>query len=319
MRSNNTRLRLLLIQELLYKKTDEDHPATTVSIINYLETQGITVDRKTLGADIKILMERNPEIVIIKSSPNKYFWGDRTFEVPELKLLIDAVSSSRFITETQSKKLIKKIAGLASESQAENLKRHITATGRTKADNRKLYYMVDTITEAINLKRKITFSYTEYDENKTKILRNNGEIYTLSPYELYWNQDYYYVVGYSDKHENISAFRVDRLEKPMVTEEKAKRKPKDFKVRDYSDKIFQMFDGEDVVVELECENMLMKYVIDRFGIDVNTELKSDNTFIAKVNVMLSPTFYAWVFQFGGKMRIVAPDSAIDGYKVMLNL
>ena len=142
-------------------------------------------------------------------------------------------------------------------------------------------------------------------------------MYVLSPYVLYWNEDYYYVLGYSDKREKITAFRIDRMKTPKITEEKAELKPKDFDVSAYSNKVFQMFSGEETTVELECDTPLMKYVIDRFGIDVETEELSEEKFLAKVPVDLSPTFYGWVFQFGGGVRIIGPEEAVDGFENLL--
>lgn len=317
MASSITKKRLLLILELLHKSTDEEHPISTVEIVNFLEGKGISIDRKTLANDIKLLTDMDYDIVTIKSSPNKYFWGSRSFEIPELKMLIDAVSSSRFITKKKSKELIKKIAKLAGEAQYDQMERHIVATGRAKSDNKKLYYIVDTITDAINQKKKIQFKYTEYNADKEKVLRHDGEVYSLSPYVLYWNEDYYYVVGYYDKRDSIAAFRVDRLHNPKVVDENAVAKPKDFNVDDYANKIFKMFDGEDVMVELECDNSLMKYIVDHYGLGIETRKITEKTFIAKVPATLSPTFFGWVFQFDGKMWINSPEEAKEKYNRML--
>ena len=190
MNDNSTKKRLLLILELLYKRTDEDNPVSTVDITEYLQRKGITIDRKTLATDLKLLKDMDYDIVTIKSSPNKYFWGNRTFEIPELKMLIDAVSSSRFIPKKKSDELIKKLVSLASETQSTELDRHVIATGRAKADNKQIYYIVDTISDAINQGKKIQFKYTEYNGKKEKVFRHNGEVYTLSPSVLYWNEDY---------------------------------------------------------------------------------------------------------------------------------
>ena len=157
----------------------------------------------------------------------------------------------------------------------------------------------------------------EYNGRKEKILRNDGEVYILSPYVLYWNEDYYYVLGYSDKRERVTAFRIDRMKTPTIMDDDAVPKPKDFDVSAYSNKVFQMFSGEETTVELECDMALMKYVIDRFGLDVETEELSEETFLAKVPVDLSPTFYGWVFQFGGGMKIISPEVAIRQLKNMI--
>ena len=319
MNGSMTKKRLLLLLELLYKKSDEANPISTLEIMEFLAGYDIKIDRKTLKSDIALLLDMDYDIVTVKSSPNKYFWGDRTFEIPELKMLIDAVSSSRFITKKKSEELIQKIASLAGEAQHEHINRHIVATGRAKSDNKKIYYIVDTITDAINQKKKIQFKYTEYNADKEKVFRHDGEVYTLSPYVLYWNEDYYYVVGYYDKRDMVAAFRVDRLHNPKVMEEKAIPKPKDFNVDDYANKIFKMFDGEDVMVELECENSLMKYIVDHYGLDIETRRNTEETFIAKVPATLSPTFYSWVFQFAGQMKIISPDKAVEEYNRMKSL
>ena len=318
MDTSSTKKRLLLILELLYKNTDESHPVSTVDITSYLDEKGFQIDRKTLRSDLRLLISMGYDIVVVKSSPNKYFWGERTFEIPELKMLLDAVSSARFISEKKSKQLTKKIMSLAGMQQREQLKRHVRAIGKTKADNKGLYYIIDTITEAINRKKKISFQYMEYNGRKEKILRNDGEVYILSPYVLYWNEDYYYVLGYSDKRERVTAFRIDRMKTPTIMDDDAVPKPEDFDVSAYSNKVFQMFSGEETTVELECDTVLMKYVIDRFGIDVETEELSEDKFLAKVPVDLSPTFYGWVFQFGGRIRITGPEEAVEAYKEMLD-
>lgn len=318
MDTSSTKKRMLLILELLYKTTDESHPVSTVEITDYLADKGFLIDRKTLRSDLRLLISMGYDIVVVKSSPNKYFWGERTFEIPELKMLLDAVSSARFISETKSKQLTKKIMSLAGMQKREQLKRHVRAIGKTKADNKGLYYIIDTITEAINQKKKISFQYMEYNGRKEKILRNDGEVYILSPYVLYWNEDYYYVLGYSDKRERVTAFRIDRMKTPTIMDDDAVPKPENFDVSAYSNKVFQMFSGEETTVELECDTSLMKYVIDRFGIDVETEELSEDKFLAKVPVDLSPTFYGWVFQFGGGIRIMGPEEAVRAYKIMID-
>ena len=303
--------RLLVLLRLLYEETDEDHPLDTFQILSYLEEQGVPANRKTLKSDIDAFVDAGLDIVTVFSKPNRYFWGERSFELPELKLLIDAVSSSRFITQKKSNQLAAKLAGFASTGQRQELDRHIYATHRVKSSNEQIYYTVDTLSDAISDGRKIAFQYTEYDANKKKILRNDGEVYELSPYALFWNEDFYYVVGYSEKHGNVSAFRVDRLHRPRVLEEAAVPQPADFDLDDYSRRVFEMYEGEEVEVTLSCRNDLMKYLIDRFGEDIETRVIDKDHFVATVSVKLSPTFYGWVFQFGGAIRIVSPGRAVS--------
>lgn len=310
--------RLLTILEYLYKNTDEENPTNTTRLIDFLSEKEVEGDRKTIADDIEALVDMGYDIVSIKSSPNKYFWGQRAFEIPELKLLIDAVCSSRFITDKKSKELTKKITLLAGANQSLQLKRHIIATGRAKTENQNIYYLVDEITTAINEKKQISFQYSEYNVMKEKILRHDGEVYVISPYMLYWNEDYYYVVGYSEKRSKVVSFRVDRMVDTKMISADAVFQPADFNPNDYADRIFCMFNSsEQEVVELECQNELMKYIIDRYGLEVKTSVKTENTFAAWIPVNLSPVFYSWVFQFGGKVKIISPKIAVNEYRKML--
>ena len=174
------------------------------------------------------------------------------------------------------------------------------------------------IWHAIQDKVKISFKIREYDGNKKKVLRNGGEVYVISPYAMYWNEDFYYVVGWSDKHDNISAFRVDRMAEVTPLKEKADKKPNGFNVSVYAHKVFEMYDGEEVRVKLECRNKLMKYVVDRFGESVETEPSNGETFICYAYVCLSPTFYGWVFGFRGDIRILEPEKATEDILNMAN-
>lgn len=305
--------RLLLVQKLLYETTDQQHPLTTFEILDFLDENGIVTNRKTFKGDIDLMVECGMDIVTIQSKPNRYFWGERRFEQAELKLLIDAVSSSRFITQRKSQIISKKIISLASKYEQKELKRNIYATNRIKSNNESLLYIIDTVNNAISSKKKIAFQYSDYTPQKKKVLRNDGEIYTLSPYALFWNEDFYYVVGYSEKHDNISSFRADRISGVKLLAEKAEKRLQDFSLERYSRQIFEMYDGETVTVKLECKNHLMKYVIDRFGEHVETEIATDETFYAYPEVALSPNFYSWLFKFAGEIKLLEPEKAKDEY------
>ena len=314
---NMIKSRMIVLAQMFYEYTDQEHPMTGQEILDYLKEHDVPANEKTLRGDIKLLQDLGLDIVKIVSRPNLFYWGERQFEMPELKLLVDAVSSSRFITKKKSNALGKKLAQLASENQRSELRRHIQATNRVKSENEQIYYSVNTINEAISRRRKIRFQYTEYDGNLKEVFRNDGEVYLLSPYALLWNEDYYYVVGWSDKHENVSVFRVDRMYHPEIMDEKAVKRPDDFNLDDYSMPIFDMFEGpERVAVKLEVKNELAKYIVDRFGNKLKTQQVSDDTFTVTVDVSLSPTFYAWVFQFEGKMRILSPKRAANKMKEM---
>lgn len=316
---NMVKSRMIVLAQMFYEHTDQDHPMTGQEILEYLKEHDVPANEKTLRGDIRLLQELGLDIVKIVSRPNLFYWGERQFEMPELKLLVDAVSSSRFITKKKSNALGKKLAQLASESQRKELRRHIQATNRVKSENEAIYYSVNTVNEAISRRKKIRFQYTEFGPDLKEVLRGNGEVYELSPYALLWNEDYYYVVGWSDKHENVSVFRVDRLYQPEILDEKAVKRPDGFNLDDYSMPIFDMFEGpERVTVTLEVRNDLAKYIVDRFGTKLETKQISDDRFTVEVEVSLSPTFYAWVFQFKGGIKILSPKGAVEDLKKMAN-
>ena len=303
--------RLIILAKMFYSQTDEDHTMTNLQILDYLKDHDVPANEKTLRSDIRLLKELGFDVVTIVSRPNRYYQGRREFTLPELKLLIDAVCSSRFITTKKSRDLGAKLAELASDNQKKELRRNVYATNRVKNSNESIYGMVDTINEAINSHRKINFRYREYTGDLNPVLRNDGEIYELSPYALFWNEDFYYVIGWSDKHKNVSAFRTDRVVDPVITDERAVKKPEGFDLDDYSRRIFEMYDGEPTEVKLEVKDELAKYLVDRFGTDLETVPAGDGYFQVTVEVSLSPTFYAWVFRFGGEIRILAPAKAVS--------
>ncbi len=304
-----SKARLLVLLKMFYELTDKDHTMTNVEIIGYLEKQNVQANLATLRDDIALLKKHGYDIRTIVSRPNRYYWGEREFELSELKLLVDAVASSRFITESKSKVLSRKLYQFSSKHQRRGIKRNIAAVKRVKTDNEEIYKIIDTVNDAINRKKKIAFQYTEYNAKAKKILRNSGEVYELSPYALFWNDDNYYVVGWSEKHNNVSVFRADRLYAVAVLPERAEKRPEGFSLEDYSKRIFEMYDGEPVAVRLKCRNDLMKYIVDRFGDDIEVKTADKDHVIVTVSVSLSPTFYGWVFQFEGGIKILSPRKA----------
>lgn len=311
--------RILYLLRILEQYTDEEHPLTTKQLIEMLnEKYGISTYRTTIAKDVAALQEFGVDIVVIHSTQCKYFIGNRQFELPELKLLIDAVESSKFITSKKSDALIKKIHMLTSNGQVKKLKRNNYVSGRIKPNNEQIYYIVDTINDAINERKQISFSYYEYTGLKEKVLRNKGEIYTISPYHLVWNDDYYYVVGYSEKREKIVTFRVDRIaSQPDILSADAVPVPEDFDIAEFTKQVFYMYDGEEVLVDLRCDNGLMKTMVDRFGEDITTISYDATSFRLTVEVSISPTFFGWVFGFCGKVQILAPKSAKKQYRQMI--
>ena len=270
--------RTLYVLKYLWKNTDEDHPATVSDILAALEAENIKVERHALMSDIEKLTEFGIDIVCVKSSPNKYFIGQRTFELPELKLLVDAVESSRFISAAQSGRLVGKLCGVASTHQATELNRHLYIDGRVKSDCRTLYYTVDLIHKAINDRKRIRFKYIEYTAEKKKVYKHNGSIYEFSPYAMLWHDDRYYVLGYSERHGKIVKFRVDRIAKAEATDIPSVKEPADFEPLSYLKNIIAMYDGRMERVRLKCEADMMKVIIDCFGADVYTESLENGVF-----------------------------------------
>ena len=312
----NKKGRLLALQQYMYQYTDENHPVTTQELIEEMGKLGYIANRKTIKDDIDILTKFDIDIVTNVSRGNSFFMGDRRFELPELKLLVDAVSSSRFISTGKSDVLIKKISSMASVYQQEQIEPRIYTADRIKTDNTQLYYVVDKLIEAVQEKKKVRFQYQEYDADKNKILRNDGEIYINSPYGCLWNDDYYYLIGFSDKRSKVVTFRIDRIIDLEVIDENAVSEPEGFTIADYVKTSIEMYDGEEQQVELLCDNELMKSVVDRFGDAIQTEKVSESKFKAIVTVAASRTFYAWAFRFAGQMQIVSPATMRTEYMEM---
>lgn len=316
MASADTKSRIINIYRLLLAETDAEHYMTVNQIIERLEKKGISAYRKTVIADIEQLIESGIDIKCIKSTQNRYYMNTGLFSIAELKLLVDAVEAAQFITEKKSEALIKKLSSLTSTHNSEKLCRTIVLAQRAKSDNEEIFENIDRCHEAINRGKQIKFLYFDYNEDKHRVLRNYGEEYALSPYCMTWEDAKYYVIGYSVKHKKIITFRVDRMNEVRITDDMCMPAPKGFNAADYVNKVFRMFDDKMVTVTLKCRNELMKAVIDRFGLDVQTEPKRNGYFYAKVEVSASRTFYGWVFQFNGGIDIVKPQRIRNEYMEM---
>ena len=306
--------RSLFILKFLTEQTDENHLATITNINEYLRQYDLDANRETLSDCIKELQEVGYGIFCVRSTQNQYYMRERRFNLAEIKLLVDAVQSSRFISEEQSLELVSKLADLISSHKRDILKRHLYIESRAKTDHSGIIEYVDKIHQAITENRKIKFKYFEYNANKEKVLRYDGYTYSLSPCVLVWNNDMYYVVGiYKDK-EGFAKFRIDRMCELEITDEQGSDLPTNLDMSDFFEKEFSMMNGETCEVELLCENKLMSSIVDKFGMDVKTEIVDNEHFKAIVDVNLSGNFYGWVFASKGKMQILAPDRARDEFQ-----
>ena len=320
MSENQSKQRMISLYKILSKKTNKDHYLTTNQIIEALDKEsGSGVNRNTLTADIKLLIENGYEIEAIHSTQNRYYYTGHPFDVPELKLLIDAVASSKFISAKKSKELISKICTLTNDYDAEKLHRNIYLSTQARSDNKSGYAIVDVINDAIDQKNKISFQYVDYNTKGQKFLRHDGETYIVSPYALIYDGDYYYMIGWCDNRGKVENFRLDRIDKtPEMISGEYVEQPEDFRISEYRKTVFRMFgNGEPVEVTLQGEQVTMKGLLDQFGKAARIKAIDENTYQAKVKVSTSPTFYRWVFGWEGKMKITGPETVVEEYREML--
>ena len=317
---NDSKLRLLYIEKML-NDTDEEHPLTNAEIMQILEEKyGITTHRTTIPSDIDLLIKSGMEIEIIESKPKKYYLNDyaRTFTLPELKILVDSVASFKFITKNKSDELIEKIVTLGTPSSVPSLKRNLWSEGRIKQENERIYFNIEAINQAINEGKKIAFQYFQYDVKKKQKLKHDGALYKFSPYALVWNGDYYYMVGYSEKHDGIGNFRIDRIAKtPQILDDDAVPMPQDFDIAEYTNGMLRMYNSERCDVELICDNSVMDAIIDKFGTGAKTYAFDMTSFKLEATVAINHVFFSWIFGFGGKVKIKSPIEVKQQYADMV--
>lgn len=313
----NQRLKILYLYKILLEYTDEEHGLTMPDIIAKLDQYGIVAARKALYEDLEALRVFGADIIYEKGKFGGYKIVSREFELPELKLLSDAVSSSRFLTEKKSLELIKKLETLTSVHQKKQIERQLYVTNRIKAFNEVIYINVDAINKAVSEHKKISFKYFDYDINKNKKYREGIRI--CSPYALTWEDENYYLIAYYEKYQKITNFRVDRMEKVEVLEEKSAPPEKDFVLTDYLNSSFSMFSGKASPVKLRFHSSLVNAVIDRFGKKTTVIPDGDEHFsiTVQINTERPEPFFGWLFQFGTRAEIVSPDELIQKYKKVL--
>lgn len=316
---NDAKLRPLYLIQILKERTDEDNYLTTSQLCDILKKKyGIDTHRTTIKSDIEILQKAGFNVLERRSTQNQYQFVDREFDIAELKMMIDAIASSKFISEEKSEALIEKLTALAGSNKARQLKRNVVVAERGKHNNQQIYYIVDAINEAINQHKKIRFQKIEYNIRKERVLHHGGEIYTFSPYSLVWDGDNYYVIGYSDKYKTIGSHRVDRIAKqPEILDESAIPPHAGFDLGNYIKTTFKMYNAPRAEVELICDNNVMDAIIDRFGPDVHTYAADLQNFRVIEEVAVGNVFFNWVFGFEGKVRIKGPEYVKEQYKKMV--
>ncbi len=318
-KSENQKLKLLYIVDILEKESDEEHPMPMQTLIERLAEYEIKAERKSVYNDIDCLNDFGYDIIHTAGKNGGYYMGSRRFSLPELKLLVDAVQSSKFITVKKSRELIYKLSDMVSRYDSVHLNRQVDVFNRVKTMNESIYYNVDYLHRAMNNNHEITFKYFDLNYKKEKILRHEGKIYRVSPWSLCWDDENYYLISYDDEISEIRHFRVDKMTDIRETKEQRKGKNVfcEFDRADYSKQVFGMFSGKPEPVVLRCRKSLAHVLFDRFGTDLNLRSVDDEHFEVTVKVVASRPFLSWVFQFGGEINILSPASVIQEYKELL--
>lgn len=308
MKESRQKLKMFYLMKILLEQSDEEHPLTVPDMIEALEKLHISAERKSVYDDIENLKQFGLDICSRKGKSLYYFIGSREFELPELKLLVDSVQSSKFITHKKSMELISKIEKLTSVGNAGKLQRQVFVTNRVKNPNEQIYYNVDKIYDAIGDNRMIRFHYFEWNTDKEKQYRKGGNYYTESPMALAWEEDNYYLITYKKKYDHFVHYRVDKMENIEICNEPRVMPRGEFDLASYMKSVFSMYGGEETDVSVKFTNDLIGVVIDRFGTDVVTVKTDENHFTCNLKIAVSPLFLSWIISFGNKAEITGPES-----------
>ena len=309
-KSENQKIKILYILDYLQKNSHQDHPVRASELMEMLERHNILCDRKTIYSDISVLQDFGIDILRVTGRNGGYYIASRNFQLPELKLLIDAVQSSRFLTEKKSRELIEKLCAQCNEQDARLVRRDVYVSGRVKSMNETIYYNVDAIQEAIAQNLQIGFRYFDWGIDGKLVYRQKS--YTASLYGLCQDNENCYLLALSPRH-GITSYRVDRMSDITLTDEKRVPCPEltGKKLTDYANRLFGMYSGDTVAVKLRFHRDLSNVVIDRFGKDTMLIPDGDDHFVFTVQVAVSPLFLSWVIGFGSKAQILYPQSVID--------
>ena len=315
------KLKLIYIIKYLMEQTDEEHKVTMADILRYLEGYEISAERKSIYADIDTIRDLGIDVVGEKIGRDYFYYVvSREFEIAELKLLVDAIQSSKFITEKKSSELIKKLQGLVSVHEAKQLQRQLYVSGRTKTINESIFYNIDTLHHAIGTNQKIRFQYFQWNVKKEMEIRRGGEFYEVSPWALLWEDENYYLVAYDLSVNQIRHYRVDKMVKISCLSMKREGKEafEQVNIADYTKKNFGMFAGEEEMVKLEVHNRLIGVILDRFGTDTMIIPAGEEHFRVNVRVSVSNQFFGWLFGLGDGVRILGPENVKDRMKAEID-
>jgi len=319
-KQSGQKVKLLILRDYLLRQADEEHPVPTQQLQAELERWGVSAERKSIYSDMEALRQFGLDVQYRKGKEPGWFVGEREFELPELKLLVDAVQSSRFISRKKSQALIGKLEALTSVGQARQLQRQVYVDRRVKTGNEGVYYAIDTLHAAIAGDRAVSFRYFDYDVRKAKVFRRGGERYAVSPYGLIWGEEnYYYLVGWDHAGRELRHYRVDRMAEleistlPRLGDESCRG----FDLAEYGQKHFRMFSGREAQVRLRCEDRFVNVMLDRFGQEVMLIPEGEGHFALTVEAVVSPQFYGWLFGLGPGVALTGPSWAVEEYQKML--
>ena len=315
-KSCNQKTKLLFLYRLLLRKTDEEHPLTVPQIIEELARQDIKAERKSIYDDLEALRLFGLDIQSRKGKTPGWFVGERDFELPEVKLLMDAVQSSRFLTQKKSDTLIRKLERLASVHQAGQLQRQVYVDRRIKVMNESIYYNVDKLHTAIAGRKAITFKYFDYDIARQKVYRQGGRRYVASPYGLIWNSENYYMVSFDHNRRELRHYRVDKMTEIVVTalDREGQDQYPNFQLAEYGQKHFGMYSGQEVRVTLRGRRDKAHLVWDRFGQDIILAPEGEEHFTVTLPVIISPQFFGWLLGLDGSVTLAGPKEAVSAYR-----
>lgn len=314
-KENFQKIKLLKIWEILCKDSDKEHPLDTIVLIGKLNEAGILCDRKTLYNDIAQLNKYGYKVYQKRSRRNQYYVEQSQFSVPELRILIDAVQSANFIPQIKTDELVDKIANLGGSYKADALKCGVYFDTQ-KYNNESIYNNILKLDEAINSNKKVSFKYFHYDENQNVVFRKKGNRYKVNPVALVFNENCYYLVCYNDKYKNLSNYRIDRIDDVIIEEDKIEIADCaiNFDIAEYRRKVFSMYTGEEVEVEMEFDKSLIDVMMDEFGITIKMQSIDEKKCKLTAKVHTSPTFYGWCSQFGNNLKILYPYGVVAEFK-----
>ena len=319
-KENSQKIKLLKLMELLRQETDEQHPMAASIVCQRLNDMEVACDRRTITRDIQALNDFGYEVMYTMIGHERaYYVEDRSFSVPELKILIDAVQAASFVTEKKTAELIEKIASLSGSHSAEILQSNMVRFNTRKHSNESIYYNVDFLEDAIEQKKKVIFRYFDLDENGQKVYRRDGHHYVVEPVALVFNEDNYYMVCYSSKHDSTANYRIDRMDAVEIVDESICEKAIELRgsIDTVTEQAFKMYGGQAEDITIQFSDKLIGVVYDKFGEDTKMVRINENNCVASVKVQISPTFWGWLFQFGKQMTVISPEGVINEYRQRL--